>query len=389
MRGCEEDVKKYDLLLKGGRVIDPSQNLDGERDVAFAGGRVAAVEHKIPLANVGTVCDVSGRLVVPGLIDLHTHVYWGGTALGVDAEAMARRSGTTTFVDAGSAGAGNFLGFKHHVIDRIAVRILSYLNISFAGIYGLSKTVNVGECADPRLLDPNACLNVARQHPEDIRGIKFRTGRVAGGNSGMTPMILATEVADQLGLPVMAHIDIPPPAVTEVFSNLRPGDIFTHCFKPFPSAPIDGIGRIRDEVLAARERGVYFDIGHGRGAFTFDVARVMLEHGFYPDVISSDIHIMSVDGPAFDLLVTMSKMLCLGMDLCEIVRAATETPAKILNRPDLGTLAPGATGDAAVIDLREGKHDYVDARGNTMIGDERLFATAVVIGGALWHEATD
>ena len=114
----------------------------------------------------------------------------------------------------------------------------------------------------------------------------------------------------------------------------------------------------------------------------------MLEHGFYPDVISSDIHIMSVDGPAFDLLVTMSKMLCLGMDLCEIVRAATETPAKILRRPDLGTLAPGATGDVAVIDLREGKHDYVDARGNTLIGDKRLFATAVVIGGALWHEAT-
>lgn len=377
----------YDLLLKGGHVIDSGQGLDAVRDVAFAGGKVAAVAAELPAAEATVVRRLGGRLLLPGPIDLHTHVYWGGTSLGVDAEAIARRSGTTTFVDAGSAGAGNFLGLKHHVIERSPVRILAFLNISFAGIFGVGRTINVGECADERLLDAHACLSVAGAHPEHVRGIKFRTGRIAGGASGMTPMVLATEVADALGLPVMAHIDVPPPAVTEVFRNLRAGDIFTHCFKPFPSAPLLGDGRIREEVRAARQRGVYFDIGHGRGAFTFAVARKMLEQGFEPDIISSDIHLMSVDGPAFDLLVTMSKFVCLGMDLRKIVRAVTATPAKILKRPDLGTLAPGARGDAAVLDMHAGRYEYVDALGDTMIGDKRLFATAVVIGGALWHEA--
>jgi dihydroorotase len=378
---------QYDLLLKGGRVIDPARNVDAILDVALSDGKVAAVEPNLRSDQAKTTRNVGGLYVVPGLIDFHSHVYWGGTSLGVDAEAIARRSGTTTFLDAGSAGPGNFLGFKHHVIERSAVRILSYLNISFAGIFGVSKTMNVGECEDLRLLDANECVAVAQAHPDTIRGIKFRTGRIAAGNSGMAPMVLSIEVAGALNLPVMAHIDAPPPSVTEVFRNLRPGDIFTHCFKPFPSAPLTGTGDIRREVLDARNRGVIFDIGHGRGAFTFPVARAMLDQGFLPDVISSDVHVGSVDGPAYDLLVTMSKFLALGLPLRDIVRSVTQAPAKVLRRPDLGTLAPGAVGDAVVLEVCEGEYRYVDARGNNLDGRQKLAVRSVIIGGALWHEA--
>lgn len=380
-------MSSYDLVLKGGHVIDPSSGLDAVRDVAFRGGKVAAVAESIPSSDVSVLRNVDGLIVVPGLIDLHTHVYWGGTALGVDAEAIARRSGTTTFIDAGSAGAGNFDGFKHHIIDRSAVRILAFLNISFAGIYGLGRAMNVGECEDLRLLDANECVASAEAHSDDIVGIKFRTGRVAAGNSGLAPMMLAIEVASALGLPVMAHIDTPPPSVTSVIEALRPADIFTHCFKPFPSALLDGKKRVRREVESARARGVIFDIGHGRGAFTFPVARSMLDQGFLPDVISSDVHVASVDGPAFDLLATMSKFLCLGLELSQVVAAATNTPAKVVDRPDLGTLAPGAVGDAAVLELLSGDFAFSDSRGNVLRGSKQLTVREVIIGGKLWHTA--
>lgn len=376
-----------DLILKGGRLVDPAQNIDGKFDLEFRGGKVHAIAPEISGRDGAVVKNVSGCLVVPGLIDMHSHVYWGATSISVDAEMIARRSGTTTFLDAGSAGAGNFLGFKKLIIDASPVRILSYLNISFAGIFGVSKTMNVGECEDLRLLDANECIAVASQHPDTIRGIKFRAGRIAGGNSGMAPMMLAIEVASTLKVPVMAHIDTPPPAVTEVFRALRPGDIFTHCFKPFPSAPVDGGNRIREEVCAARERGVIFDIGHGRAAFTFPMARLMLDQGFKPDVISSDVHVACVDGPAFDVLMTMSKFLTLGLDISDVVRAATAAPAAVLRRPDLGTLKPGSAGDAAILEMRSGDFEYVDARQNKLQGRQKLFVKSIIIGGSVWHEA--
>ena len=376
-----------DLLIKGGRVLDPSQGIDGPADVLLADGRVAAVEPGIPADRARAVVDATDRLVVPGLIDLHTHVYWGGTSLGVDADALARQSGTTTFVDAGSAGAGNFLGFRRHVIERAKVRILAYLNISYAGIFGFSRNVMVGECSDIRLCDAREAVSAAREHLDLLVGMKVRVGRVAGGNSGVAPLDLALEAADALQLPVMTHIDFPPPSRREVVPRLRRGDVLTHCFRPFPNAPIGGDRAIRAEITAARERGVVFDIGHGMGSFDFDVARGMLAEGFVPDVISSDVHALCIDGPAFDLLVTMSKFLCLGLPLAEVIRLATSGPARAIGRDDLGTLRPGAVGDAAVLDLRRGAFDYVDVLGQTMTGDRRLFCDGVAIGGRWWPAA--
>jgi dihydroorotase len=375
-----------DLILTGGRIIDPANGRDEISDIAFADGKVAAVGRDLPRGGAKTV-DIAGKLVVPGLIDLHTHVYWGGTSLGVDAAAVARRSGTTTFVDAGSSGPGNFSGFRRHVIEPSPVRILPILNVSHAGIFAFSATVMVGECADLRLLDPRDCVRVINANRDLIVGVKVRVGRTAGGNSGIAPLDIAIEVAEEVGLPVMAHLDHPPPSRLEVLSRLRRGDIITHCFRPFPNAPIAPDGRVREEVAAARERGIVFDIGHGGGSFGFRTAEGMLAAGFFPDVISSDVHALSINGPAFDQITTMSKLLSLGMGLGEVIRAGTAAPAAALGRPDLGHLGVGAAGDASIIELAEGEFDYRDVLGETRKGRQRLGASGRVVAGAWWHPA--
>jgi dihydroorotase len=327
------------------------------------------------------VLDASGALVTPGLIDLHTHVYWGGTSLGIDADAVATRSGTTTFVDAGSAGAGNFLGFRRHVIERSRVRILAYLNISFAGIFGFSSSLMVGECENIRLCDPREAVPCGRDNSDIVVGIKVRTGRIAGGDSGVAPLDLALEAADALHLPVMAHMDLPPPSRSEVVPRLRRGDILTHCYRPYPNAALDGKGRVWDAILSARDRGVFFDLGHGMGSLDFDVAGRMIEDGFLPDAISSDVHLFCLEGPAFDNLVSMSKLISLGMRLTDVIAAATQQPAAIVGRPDLGTLSPGSVGDAAVLRLIPGEFPYADATGKTLVGKQRLVSEGIVFGG--------
>jgi dihydroorotase len=379
-------MPSYDLLLQGGRVVDPAQARDGRADVAFKDGKVAAVEAGIDPALAGDVRDVTGKIVSPGLIDMHTHVYWGGTSLGVDADTVARRSGTTTFVDAGSAGAGNVAGFREHVIARSEVRILAYLNISFPGIFAFSDKVMVGECEDLRLLNARECLRVARENADLIVGIKARVGAIAGGSSGLAPLALAVEVADELGLPVMAHIDNPPPTREEVLGALRPGDVLTHCFRPFPNAPIHGDGSLRAEILEAHQRGILFDIGHGFGGLGFRSARSALAAGLKPDVISSDVHALSVNGPAFDVLAVMSKFMALGMTLEEVITATTAAPARALRREDIGTLRVGAAGDATILDEVRGRFLHTDAMGETLTATSGLALAGVVLGGHWWAD---
>lgn len=374
-----------DLVLKGGRILDPGQGIDRLADIAFSEGRVARIGADLRPGPGGTARDVTGLLVVPGLIDLHTHVYWGGTSLGIDAAALAGRSGTTTFIDAGSAGPGNFHGLRRHVIEPSPMRILAYLNISFAGIFAFSKTVMVGECADLRLLDLRECRRVAEANRDLVLGIKVRVGSHASGASGIAPLDMALEVAEEIGLPVMAHLDFPPPSRRDVLSRMRKGDVLTHCFRPFPNAPAKPAGGVREEVLEARERGVIFDIGHGGGSFGFGTARAMLDAGFEPDVISSDVHAISIEGPAFDLLHTMSKFLCLGLDLGAVIRCATAAPAAAISRPELGALKPGGPGDATILAVEEGDFTYRDVLGEPLKGHRRLAARGLVIGGAWWE----
>lgn len=377
-------MTKLDLVLKGGHVIDPGAGVDGVMDVGFAGGRVAAIA---PALEGAETRDVSGRLVTPGLIDMHTHVYWGGTSLGIDAAEFCRTSAVTTAIDTGSAGPGNFAGFRKHVIEPSPVRILAYLHVSHAGIFGFSNKVMVGESEDIRLMDPITALEVAQANRDVIVGIKVRLGRHASGIHGMTPFHYALQVAEEAAMPLMVHIDEPPPSYAEVVSRLRPGDVLTHCFRPFPNSPLAPDGSVRPEVIAARERGVFFDIGHGMGSFGFETARAMLAAGFPPDTISSDVHALCINGPAFDQVTTLSKFLCLGMPLNEVIRATTTNAAKALSRPDLGSLAPGAAGDAAILSLDRGAFDYVDVRGQRLVGEMKLNVRGVVLNGAWWSGA--
>jgi dihydroorotase len=373
----------FDLILKGGRVIDPSQNIDRVTDVAFSGGKVAKVGND--LTGAAETRDVKGYIVSPGLIDLHTHVYWGGTSLGIDAEDFCRTSGVTTAIDTGSAGPGNFMGFRKHVIERSEVRILAYLHVSFAGIYAFSKTVMVGESEEMRLMAPIEAVQVADANRDVIIGIKVRVGRGSGGIHGAAPLDIALQAANEVGMPLMCHIDFPPPSYEEVVQKLRPGDVLTHAFRPFPNAPCDHQGKVKDVVLEARGRGVKFDIGHGKGSFAFKTARAMLANGFYPDTISSDVHTLCIEGPAFDQVTTLSKFLCMGMPLNEVIAASTVNAAMALQRPELGSFRPGCAGDATILTVKDGQFDYVDVVGEHMTGDKRILSEGVVINGRWWH----
>jgi dihydroorotase len=375
----------YDLILRRARVIDPSQRFDAVTDIAFASGKVARIGTDLK-ADAGTdVRDMAGAIVTPGLIDLHTHVYWGGTSFGIDAEDFCRRSGVTTAVDTGSAGPGNFAGFRKHVIETSEVRILAYLHVSFAGIYAFSTRVMVGESEEIRLMAPIDAVEVASANRDLIVGIKVRVGAHASGRSGTVPLDIALQVADEVGVPLMAHIDHPPPSYEEVIARLRPGDILTHAFRPFPNSPATAQGTVKRAVIQARQRGVLFDIGHGKASFAFKTARAMIANGFLPDTISSDVHRLCIDGPAFDLVTTMSKFLCLGMPLAGVIAASTVNAATALKRPELGSLKPRCVGDATILSVENGRFDYVDAVGEHLTGDRRIVANGVVIAGRWWH----
>ncbi len=373
-----------DLILKGGRVIDPASGTDAVLDVAFEDGLVAAIAPSIQPSEECQIKDVTGRIVTPGLIDMHTHVYWGGTSLSIDAEDFCRKSAVTTCVDTGSAGPGNFAGFRKHVIEESLVRIVPYLHISFAGIFGFSKTIMVGESEDIRLMAPVDAVRVVEENRDMIAGIKVRLGRHASGIHGMTPMTYAVQVAEEVELPMMVHIDEPPPSYEAVLEAMRPGDVLTHAFRPFPNSPVNGVGKVKDEVLAARDRGVLFDIGHGMGSFGFDTAKAMLDNGFMPDTISSDIHKLCIDGPAYDQVTTLSKFLCLGMGLNEVIAASTVNAGKALQMPELGVLEVGGIGDASILSIEEDEFPYEDVLGEILVGDKRIAAKGAVVNGEWW-----
>ncbi|WP_375409874.1 amidohydrolase/deacetylase family metallohydrolase [uncultured Methylobacterium sp.] len=378
----------HDLILRGARVIDPSQDFDGPADVAFAAGRVSGFGPDLRAGPATEIRDVAGAVVTPGLIDLHTHVYWGGTSLGIDPDEFCRLSGVTTSIDTGSAGPGNWAGFRRHVIERADARVLAYLHVSFAGIFAFSKSVMVGESADMRMMAPAEAAEVADANRDLIVGIKVRVGRGASGDQGTAPLDTALQVAEEVGMPLMAHIDHPPPSYEEVLAMLRPGDVLTHAFRPFPNAPCTAQGSVKRAVREARERGVLFDIGHGKASFSFKTARAMLANGFYPDTISSDVHQLCIDGPVYDQVTTLSKFLCLGMDLPEVIRCSTVNAAFALRRPEYGSLKVGSLGDATVLSIRDGEFDYVDVTGEHMTGDRRIVAEGVVLKGRWWHSAS-
>lgn len=373
-------AERYDLVLKGGRVLDERNGVDAVQDVAIRGGRIAAVGPGLAAA-AARVEDVTGAIVAPGLIDIHTHVYHKATSLSVDPDFIARRSATTTLVDAGSAGAGNYDGFRDYVMARSPYRILAFLNISFPGIFGFDWGVSLGEATLREMLPVDRCVAKIEANRDRIVGVKVRIGGPVTDKLGLGALELALEAADKVGLPLMTHIGIAPPSYADVVSMLRPGDILTHCYRPAPNAALDDDGKVLDAVLAARARGVLFDIAHGMGAFGYDVAETALREGFPPDLISSDVHVIAVEGPGYDLLHTMSKLVNCGLSLAEVVGMSSNRPALAMRRPELGHLGVGAPADVTV--LRQVASDYVfeDVIGATRQGATLLQPVAVYLGG--------
>ncbi|NLF32921.1 MAG: amidohydrolase/deacetylase family metallohydrolase [Planctomycetes bacterium] len=366
-------MSAYDLVIRHGTVIDPSAGLHGRRDVAIAGGRIAAVAEPGTLEAARSL-DASGRLVTPGLIDLHAHVFDRGSRFGVPADACCLRRGTTTAVDAGSAGAITW-GLLADELDRQATRVFALLHISMIGMPA------DGELLDGDWPDVSRAVETIAAHRDRLIGVKVRLSpRVVGANL-QRAFERALEAAQRAGVPLMVHPNAAAMPMEAILERLRPGDIVTHCFNPSPQSVVDGCGTVHREAFEARRRGVLFDVGHGAGSFSFERAERALAQGFAPDVISSDLNSLCVDGPAWDLPCTMSKFLLLGLALDDVVARATARPGALLPVEGLGTLRPGAPADVVLLERRQGRFEFIDGARQRRTGGERLVATAVVRDG--------
>jgi dihydroorotase len=369
----------HDLLLSGGTVIDPASGRHGRADVAIDGRSISAVEPGLSTTAARDVIDATGLLVVPGLVDLHVHVYWGVADLSVEADPTCLGRGATTVVDAGSAGANTFPGFRRFVVDGSRGRVLAYLNISATG----QIDPFLGELHDLRFVDPERAAAVALANPDVIVGFKVRVSEMLAGPNGLIGLDRALDAGRATNLPVMVHIGGTPFDIEEVLGRLRPGDIVTHAYTGWrPGIVTDG-GRVVAAAREARERGVRFDVGHGAGSFTWPIAEAALADGFRPDTISSDLHRFNIASPVHDLATTLSKFLLLGMSLDDVIAMATTAPAAALGTAGsgLGTLAIGAEADVTVLGLEEGRFDLTDSAGTTREARQRLVPVAVFRAG--------
>lgn len=370
----------YDLLLKGGHVIDPKNKISGVRDVGIRDGRIAAVAAAIPATQARKVVDVSGMYVTPGLIDLHAHVFAGsegkslaGGESSIFPDAFALRTGVTTVVDAGSSGRHNFAYFKKTVIDRARTRVLVFLNIGGSGMPGDEKEQNVED------MDAKAAADLALANRDIIVGIKVAHYR----GPDWTPVERGVQAGTLAKIPVMidfGEFRTERPFQDLVLKKLRPGDIYTHAFYA-PVPMLDAKGRLLPYLLEARKRGVLFDVGHGGAAFEFKQAGPAVKQGFFPDSISTDIHSGSINAGMKDQLNVMSKFLNLGMPIDEVIARSTWNPARIIHREQLGHLTVGAIADIAVLRLETGKFGFVDSWGAGLQGSQRLAGEMTVASG--------
>jgi len=370
-------AQEYDLLLRGGHVIDPKNKIDGRRDVAIKDGRIAAVAAGIPETKAVKTVNVAGLYVTPGLVDLHVHVFAGtGTAYtgpsSVRPDDHSFRSGVTTMVDAGSSGWRNFEEFKQLSIDKARTRVLAMLNIVGAGMSGAPEQ-NLQD------MDPDKAAAMAAKHKDIIVG--FKSAHYAGPE--WTSVENAVKAGGIAGLPVMVDFgQFRPERPFEdlVTKKLRPGDISTHMF--LASVPmLDETGRLRPYLLEARKRGVLFDVGHGGGSFLFRQAVPAIQQGFLPDSISTDLHIGSMNGGMTTMLTTLSKFINMGMTLEDVILRATWNSARQIKREDLGHLSVGAPADVAVLRLLKGSYGFVDVNGARLQGTQKLEGELTVSGG--------
>ncbi len=378
---------RYDLLLKGGRVIDPKNSRDRVMDVGVRDGLVAAVEESLPEAQAARTIALEGRIVVPGLIDSHLHVYCNSWDMGAQTDELCSVSGVTTICDGGSAGASNFPGFREFVERRITTRCRAFVHLSRIGLTGCEA---VGELASPSYADPQACAQTICENRDLAVGVKLRVG------PGMTwdpteALRVARVAADAAAVPLMVHVTDCPIPLEAVLAQLKPGDIVSHCFHGFAHGIFNADRTsILERVWAAQKQGVLFDSAHGRmGHFSFPIARRAIEVGFLPDIITTDLTIQSAtQGPVFDLATTMSKFLTLGVPFSEILLRTTYRPAQVLGLAEsLGHLSPGAVADIAVLELQMGDFEFVDTSKAILKGNQRIAAVMTIRSGHICFQA--
>lgn len=371
--------KPYEILLRGGHVVDPASNLDAPRDVAISGGKIVRVAPALDPDDAASVIDVTGQYVTPGLVDIHVHYYDGCGRLGIHPDFHSFPSGVTTALDVGTAGWKNFEDFRRKIVDnpRIKCRVLALINI-------VSTGMELPEAEqDDAQMQPKPTAEMARRHADVVIGIKT-AHYMRPGWGAVDRTVEAAALAGTLAMfdfapkPERSYEDL-------LLRKMRPGDFHTHPYaRHIPS--VDENGKVYDYIWEARRRSIRFDLGHGGGSFWYRLAVPCLEQGHVADTISTDLHQGSANGPVFSMIQTMSKMLCLGLPLVDVVRRSTVVPAELIGRSELGTLREGAEADAAVLHLREGQFGYWDCGRGRMIGDRRLECLLTIRAGQIVYD---
>nr|WP_236000036.1 amidohydrolase/deacetylase family metallohydrolase [Bradyrhizobium uaiense] len=379
---------KFDLVIKSGDVIDPSQSLRGKRDIGIRWGLIEAIENEIPAARATKIIDASGQLVMPGLVDLHCHVYPYGSAIGIPADELVQFQGTTTVVSAGDAGVNNLAALRRFIVAQSRARIYAFVHIANNGLsaFPVAELYNIDNA------QVEACAMALAENPDFLIGVKVRMSENVIFEHGVEPLKRGIQACEMCGWPARMMVHIGGVETKELMSDilnlLRPGDILTHAYSGAPnmSGAFTNIvqdGKLLPAALEAKQRGVLFDVGHGGGSFDFTVAEIAIPAGCTPDTISSDIHVFSGNSPGIPFLPNvMSKFLAMGSSLDQVVAMATSVPARIINRtPKIGTLQRGAPGDVAIMDLVEGPVTFVDTRNNKRDGNQQLKPVQTVVNG--------
>jgi len=382
-------AQEYDILIKNAHLIDPKNEIDQKMDVAVADGKIAKVSPQIPESSAKTTVDAAGLYIVPGLIDMHAHVFWGtepdayisNSHASLPPDGFTFRSGVTTIVDAGSAGWRNFKTFKEQTVDYSKTRVFAFLNIVGPGMKGGAVEQNLGD------MDPKLTAIVAKQYADFIVGIKL--AHYSGPE--WDPLLRTVEAGKQADIPVMIDFGGHDPHLSLerlLLEELRPGDIFTHCFANVRgrTAIVDENGKVRPYVWEAQKKGIVFDVGHGGGSFVFDQAIPAMDQGFLPNSISTDLHTGSMNAGMKDMLNIMSKLLNMGMSLNEVIATSTWYPAKYIKHEELGHLSEGAVADIAVLSLKEGNFGFADVRGKKIKGTQKLECELTILDGKVVYD---
>ncbi len=379
--------KQIDLVISGGVVIDPAMNVHGLADVWIDRGEIVAsnMGEKI---DASQVIDATGCYVFPGLIDYHTHLFYGGTRIGVSPDSALLPQGVTTAVDQGSAGFSNIESFMDTVVERSQIRIYCHLHVAPSGLESLPHNP---EAVDPCLYDLKASSALFKKYDGILLGLKIRQSSEIVGDMGLEPLKAAIRMASEIGCRVVVHTTNPPCDVGDLADLLRPGDVFTHMYQGKGHSIINEGDELDERIVRARERGVLFDTADGRGHYSINVGRKALAEGMAPDIISTDLTAANVYDPVvFGLPLIMSKYLALGMPMNEVVRACTATPANLVGmKGKLGTLAPGAFADVAVFRIVNKPVSFTDFAGESLVCSQLLLPQLTVSKGRVVYRSPE